>query len=114
MLSADELKSETQIKAEITDYLKKQGEIVLRLNSGGAKVKNGWFHGCDEGTPDIVWLSSFGAVFIETKRPGKKPTDTQLKMHDQLRTRGYLVIVVSSLESFKAWQRGLLYRTGNK
>lgn len=100
--------NETSIKAKITKYLKDQGEIVLRLNSGGAKVKNGWLHGCPTGTPDIVWLSSFGAVFIEVKKPGEEPSKKQLEMHDQLRTRGYLVVVASSLESFQAWLKGLM------
>jgi hypothetical protein len=120
---AMELK-EQPISKSIQDYLDKRGIYNDRLNSGRVQVvkmfkqKDGklkrfdtWLQLAKKGTPDrfcIIppaldphglggWL-----MFIEVKRPGKKPTPEQNERHQELRNAGAVVIVADSLESFIA------------
>jgi DNA polymerase III epsilon subunit family exonuclease len=56
--------------------------------------------GLGEGSPDIVgFIFPWGRMLgLEVKRPGKDPTDIQLKVHTQWRMRGAYVAVVRSVE----------------
>lgn len=47
--------------------------------------------------PDRIALCDKGfTFFIEFKRPGNKPTDSQKREHNRLRDRGYIVLVIDS------------------
>lgn len=39
------------------------------------------------------------AVFVELKAPGKKPRGEQLREHERLRSLGFRVVVIDSLEA---------------
>jgi NADPH:quinone reductase-like Zn-dependent oxidoreductase len=79
---------ESDIKKKIKDLLEKNGWIVIMLI-----VSN------KDGEPDVLALQN-GArcVFIETKVPGKNPTPLQLFRHQQLRAKGFEVIVARDVE----------------
>lgn len=54
------------------------------------------------GIPDrLVLLPGGRALFVELKAPGKKPRKLQLHVHNRLRSLGYRVEVVDSIEAAK-------------
>lgn len=95
-------------------YLRMTGWYVMRLNSGKFAIGEGagrrFVVGQDAGTPDLVAFKmhhSFSSdhacnhvrlVFIEVKRPGNKPTPTQLAKMEELRRYGARCFVATSLE----------------
>lgn len=49
--------------------------------------------------PDrLFWLPNGQIIMIEFKRPGCKPTPSQLHMHERLRNQGFKVYVIDSKE----------------
>jgi hypothetical protein len=53
-----------------------------------------------KGLPDRMILCKGGYVgFAEIKTTGKKPTKTQLYIHDKLRSLGFEVFVIDDIES---------------
>lgn len=78
---------EKDIKTDIKNELEPLGWIVIFLI-----VSN------KDGYPDVI-ANFYGkrVVYIETKVPGKHPTPLQKFRHDQLRERGFEVIVANSV-----------------
>jgi len=53
--------------------------------------------------PDRLCLLPGGrALFVECKRPGAKPTKLQAAEHERMRTLGFEVVVVDSMEAARA------------
>lgn len=50
------------------------------------------------GVPDRLVIFPGHITFVETKRPGAKPRETQLVVHRLLRSYGFPVIVLDNLE----------------
>lgn len=56
------------------------------------------------GVPDrIVLLPGKPAMFVELKAPGRKPSELQLKRHEELRSRGFRVDVIDSTYAVKIY-----------
>lgn len=92
-------KTETEIKKEITDFLKMCGYKVLRQHAG--RVRHN-MHNCEPGTPDIQAIGPENThFFIETKRPGKDLNSNQKKVIPKLREWGHTVYVVHSVDELK-------------
>lgn len=53
------------------------------------------------GIPDFCILHSNNMFFIEFKKPGEKPNDKQLRIHDKINKCGFTVYVVDCFEDFK-------------
>lgn len=73
-------------------------------NGGTDKIANstGTAKGVVRGWPDLQILPGDGKIiYIEMKQPGKKPDPDQVKVHEDLRRRGYKVYVCDNLEDFK-------------
>ncbi len=90
-------RTETSIESASMRYAKKKNWVSRKMNGMGFRS---W--------PDRLmlpppkhksWKISF---WIEFKRPGKKPTIGQAKLHKKLRQRGEQVFVVDSVDKFKA------------
>lgn len=58
---------ESQLKKDITDFLRQRGEIHLRLNSGVIKRGSRFIHLCPPGTADIVVFRVGWTGWIEVK-----------------------------------------------
>lgn len=67
----------------------------------------GWWHRkCSwlgrRGAPDQLFVRDTVVLFVEFKKPGKKPERLQQKEHDKLKRKGANVYVIDSLASGEA------------
>ena len=95
-------KPETLLQVGIVDALRTAGYLVLRLQSGKAKVQGGWMQLCPEGTPDLLVV---GRCFLEVKTKDGALTEEQEKMHRKIRQQGVPVHTVrTAREALEAVQ----------
>ena len=79
---------EKQIKNKLATEAKKLGGIALKFVSPSF-----------DGMPDRLVLIPDGHIaFVELKAPGKKPRPLQLSRHRLLRSLGFRVYVIDSVE----------------
>lgn len=82
---------ESQIQRKIIAWLEKDGWYVIKIIQ------------CNKnGMTDLIALRDGMAVFIEVKRPGEKPEELQLYRHQELRKKGFKVIIAASVNDCKA------------
>ena len=67
-------------------------------------IKNGWLtykfkSPSQKGVPDRIFIKDGQNVYVEFKATGKKPTELQSRVHQQMREYGALVFVIDSIES---------------
>lgn len=70
------------------------GVIAYRIHSGKAKVRGGWIHLADPGTPDIGATVKGLAVFFEAKAAKGLVSEEQLEWHARARRAGAMVFVI--------------------
>jgi Holliday junction resolvase len=96
----DGAKSEAQLQKQITDFIKRSGFSVYRMNAGKVKVGKGYLQLAPKGTPDLL-ANVYGFIlWIEVKKKGKKPTEEQAKCHAELSKYSY-VIFADTFDSFQ-------------
>ena len=79
---------EKQIENKLASEVKKAGGIALKFVSPSF-----------DGMPDrLVLLPDGHIAFVELKAPGKKPRPLQLARHRLLRSLGFQVYVIDSVE----------------
>ena len=79
---------EKQIENKLASEVKKAGGIALKFVSPSF-----------DGMPDrLVLLPDGHIAFVELKAPGKKPRLLQLARHRHLRSLGFRVYVIDSVE----------------
>ena len=79
---------EKQIENKLATEAKKLGGIALKFVSPSF-----------DGMPDRLVLKPDGHIaFVELKAPGKKPRPLQLARHQLLRSLGFRVYVIDSVE----------------
>ena len=78
---------ENPIEVDVTKYAKATGWYVRKIK---------WIGRC--GAPDRFFAKNGFIVFIEFKRPGKKPNAQQKREHRRLRLSGVRVWVIDSVE----------------
>ena len=79
---------EKQIEKKLAEEVKKHGGIALKFVSPSF-----------DGMPDRLVLIPDGRVaFVELKAPGKTPRPLQLARHRLLRSLGFRVYVIDSVE----------------
>jgi len=64
-------------------------------------MRNAKLDGMLPGWPDIEVLTDSRTLFFEVKREGGRLTDTQRKLHEEIRALGYSVAVVRSIEDVR-------------
>lgn len=72
------------------------GCVAYRIHSGKVKVRGGWMHLAEEGTPDIGCVVRGVPVFFEAKAPKGLVSERQLEWHGQARRAGAFVFIVRS------------------
>ena len=93
--------TETEIQQQIITTARTMGHKAYRMNSGKVRIGNRRITLCEPGTPDLLIVMSGGRLlWIEVKRPGERPTETQKKRHKELRDMGHSVAVCHSLDDF--------------
>lgn len=75
---------ESAIQRKIIERYEAHGYIAVKINL------------CSKpGFPDLMMLKDGKAVFIEVKRPGKRPRPLQRYRIDELRKAGFVAIVLT-------------------
>lgn len=99
---------EREVQRAIQDAFHKRHRIILwHIDAGGAGMRQGMAAGCGghsatpAGFPDLLGFipASGRGVLIEVKRPGGKPTESQLLFIDMLRARGCIAFWADSVDS---------------
>jgi hypothetical protein len=101
--------TEKQIQDTIIEYLKRKKWYVQRVNSGAmrmeSKGKTYMMRMAVPGTPDVLAFKKLGdavnLVFIEVKRPGKKPTPLQIAKMQELESYGAKCLVAASIKDLE-------------
>lgn len=82
------MKSEKQIEQALVKAVKNMGGIAPKFVSPGF-----------DGMPDRIVLMLDGHIgFVEVKAPGKKPRPLQQARHEMLRSLGFKVYVIDSID----------------
>jgi len=96
--------SEHTIQNQIKDFLNYRGIPCYRINAGMVAYGEGkarrFIKMAEAGFSDLVAvLPPYGqAVFIECKRPGKKPTTIQTAFLSKMEGKGAIAFVATSIE----------------
>jgi Holliday junction resolvase len=77
--------TEQDIQANIIKRLEREGYFVLKLIQTNKT-----------GIPDLVATKPNETLWVEVKRPGKKPSPTQEYRHAELRSKGFNVLVLDA------------------
>jgi Holliday junction resolvase len=83
-----ETKSEKSITNSVIRLLKSEGFWTLKVHGGPMQRA---------GLPDILAIKGGEAWWLEVKRPGKHPTELQIRRLQQLEDAGSVVGVVHSV-----------------
>lgn len=97
---------EHDIQTAILNYLGNKGIKAIRVNAGRYAVGEGknrrMIMGAPTGTPDIIGVIPGGrALYVEVKRPGKKPRPSQVQVMDEYKYFGAVVCVATSVDELQ-------------
>lgn len=87
--------SETDLSRDIQSTLAKLGIWCIRVQSGIVKVRGGWMHLAEEGTPDLYCPAL--NLWLEIKTPGGEREASQVAWHSRAAREGVNVSVVRSV-----------------
>tara|TARA_R110000868_G_scaffold11036_4_gene54255 strand:- start:5317 stop:5676 length:360 start_codon:yes stop_codon:yes gene_type:complete len=78
-------------------------ERLFRVQSGMLRVKGGFLHCAPTGTSDLFGFCRHGiAIGIEVKKPGEKPTPSQVSFLTALAESGGVAIVAHSVDEARS------------
>jgi hypothetical protein len=104
-------KPETKLSKAVHDALLAAGFWSLRIQSGKHKVRRGYLHCAEAGTPDRYVV---GLGWMEIKRPGEELSYDQKRWHKRATELGERVVVVESAsEAVKVamwWREEMAHR----
>lgn len=85
--------SEKSITRQITNHLRSQGALVIKIHGGPYQ---------QPGLPDLVCILDGQTMWFEVKTAVGKLTKLQRHCHQQIRNHGGLIAVVRDVETVKA------------
>ena len=95
---------EHAIQQQIIEWLQYKGWFVWRQNSGMVMTNhNTLVRMGTAGMPDVFALKDGLLIGVEVKQPGKKATDIQERMLEELRNHGAGTIVTHSVDELERW-----------
>ena len=79
-------------------------ESKIEKDVGDIATRHGWYHRkftspARRSVPDRLFLRDGVALFVEFKAPGKRITKSQEHEHAKIRTQGFTVHVIDSVEA---------------
>ena len=84
--------SEHEVQSTIIDLIRVRGGVATRVNSGSILTKRGdktyVVKLADKGTSDTIGCYRGVALYIEVKKPGKKPTPEQIAFLESVARAG--------------------------
>ena len=97
---------EKDILAQIRDYLRLTGWLVIRLNSGAVPARSNGRRrfirfNDTPGCSDLLALRGGVVLLAEIKRPGGRATAAQQSFLEEVRRHGGLGLVVDGLDSLR-------------
>ena len=92
---------EKTIRDKIVKYLEGVGALVLNTPAGLMTVEGRTFSMGEPGRADLHVCYRGRFIAIETKAPGKQPTDAQLRYRDRVIKAGGVWIVADCIETVK-------------
>jgi ferredoxin-fold anticodon binding domain-containing protein len=95
--------TESEIQKSIMDYAKAIGCKVFRMNSGYSGRHNVKL--CPNGTPDLLIIGRSITLWVEVKDKKGKLSESQIKMHKELRELGQEVLIARSIDDVKIYFR---------
>ena len=81
---------ESIVQRQVSDYMKKNGYLVVKIIQ---TTLNGW--------PDLQCHKDGQTIFIETKSEGGKLSELQKYRHEQLQSKGFIVLTISNVNDVK-------------
>jgi hypothetical protein len=109
--------TEHQIQTQIINFLQHKGYYVQRMNSGALRDRRNHLIRLNRaGTPDVMAFKrldprvvgqagrlratepKLDLLFVEVKRPGNPPTETQIRVMKELEEHGARCLVAHSVE----------------
>ena len=101
--------TEKGIQQAIIEWLQYKGYFVWRHNSGMVRTAHDTMVRMGvAGMPDVFALKDGFLIGVEVKRPGRKPTDIQERMLNELREHGAGTVVATSVEDMERYLKLLL------
>lgn len=94
---------EAKVKAAIKKYL--EGKGIWFAGRPTPQVVTGWMYmpvpmGMGvHGIPDFCGIYLGRPVYIEAKAPGGKPSENQIKRHEEIRRAGGIVVIADNVEA---------------
>lgn len=79
---------ESKLSRQIMSALRARGAFVFKVHGGPTMMA---------GLPDIVGVYQGRGIGVETKMPGNSPTPVQLRVHEQMRQAGAVVVVAHNV-----------------
>ena len=90
--------TETQIQAQILEYLEHWCPVVARINAGEALRGGRRIRLAPEGWSDIIGVTRDGRFLaVEVKRPGKSRSPEQIEFQEAVVRAGGVAIVAEDL-----------------
>ena len=93
---------ENVIEKYLKDELQKAGGICWKWNSSSLI-----------GVPDRICMLNSNVVFVELKRPGGKPRDSQIDVHKRMALRGIGTLVIDTKEGVDILVKEMKKNKGN-
>ena len=100
-------KSESQISKEIQDYLKSEGLIYWRNQSGQLRVKGGYMHFGINGLADYTVMLPSCHLYIEVKTLTGKQRDAQEAFELSCSMNGHHYMIARSVADVRAKLKGI-------
>ena len=101
-------KSESTISKEIQEYLKSEGLIFWRNQSGQLKVKGGYMRFGINGLSDITVMLPGSHLYIEVKTLTGKQRDAQEAFETACCMNGHNYMIARSVSDVRAAIEGLI------
>lgn len=92
---------ESDFQKKLIDFLNLVCPIVIRVNAGRFRRGGRYISGAKKGTPDIIGMTHKGKFFgIEVKSKDGKPTNEQIKMIEEIKSKCGIGLIVLEGDNF--------------
>ena len=93
---------ESDVTKQIKGFLESRGWYAVRLQSGVVRgiTRDSFMRLGKKGLPDWIFVRGREALFVEMKRPGKKPSQDQARWFEWAEIQGIMAVWCDGLGNF--------------
>jgi len=102
--------SESEVQAQIVQYLMDNDYLTIRVNSFASKVAGRYVrayyvHGLNtaKGFPDLLAIKDGRCLLLEIKTSTGKPSSEQLEFSEYAKRRGVVVLTIRSVDDLQTY-----------